>query len=82
MDVGIDPAEFSWRLCRYMAGLAVDLGWLDDGRLSPRRLLEEGYDYLCRDRNIIAGGSTACVAVAQQTGIVEVAKWVFLHCAE
>lgn len=42
--------------------------------LTARRLLQLGYDAVCADRSIPAGGSTAVVALLQPSGTLEVAN--------
>lgn len=46
--------------------------------LKPRQLMEAGYSAVALDNKIIAGGSTACVAVARSDGFLEVAKYASL----
>ena len=43
-------------------------------RLHAKDIMEMGYQKLIRDSGIRGGGSTACVAVAREEGVVEVAK--------
>lgn len=71
-DHGIDPADFSHGLCSYMAETA--LSWGPEERLSPRRLLEIGYEKTIQDPFIKAGGSTACVAVTEGDGRMRIAN--------
>ncbi len=40
----------------------------------PLDLLKLGYHHVLEQQSIIAGGTTACLAVAHQSGHVEVAK--------
>ncbi|KAI1640396.1 protein serine/threonine phosphatase 2C [Biscogniauxia mediterranea] len=74
-ESGVDPADFSHRLCEYMASAAdnnvVDTGGLP---LTARALMQRGYDDVCKDNSIHAGGSTASVAVANDDGTFEVAN--------
>lgn len=42
--------------------------------LGPRELLQRGFDAVVKDTAIAGGGSTACVAVGEDDGHVEVAK--------
>ena len=42
--------------------------------LTPSELLHAGYAETLRDRTIYAGGSTACVGVAREDGVLDVAK--------
>lgn len=43
-------------------------------RLHAKDIMEIGYQNLIRDSGIRGGGSTACVAVAREEGVMEVAK--------
>jgi protein phosphatase PTC7 len=71
---GVDPANFSHGLCGSMGDIAREVrGSLED-KLRPSELLHLGYDEVLDDPTIVAGGSTACVAVAQDNGSLEVAK--------
>ncbi|KAL8935457.1 MAG: hypothetical protein Q9216_005413 [Gyalolechia sp. 2 TL-2023] len=71
IDSGVDPADFSHGLCQYMTQNARDHG---DERLGPRELLGKGYKDVVADEGIPAGGSTACVAVVDSSGQLEVAN--------
>ncbi|PHH74678.1 hypothetical protein CDD80_2896 [Ophiocordyceps camponoti-rufipedis] len=72
-ESGVDPADFSHGLCRYMADAAgSDLS--KPRPVTARKLMEAGYDAVCRDKSLVAGGSTACVAVASSDGVVDVAN--------
>lgn len=73
IDSGVDPADFSHGLCQYLTQNAQDHG---EERLGARELLEKGYKDLVADKSIPAGGSTACVAIADTSGQLEVAKYV------
>ena len=42
--------------------------------LKPRDLMETGYEMICKDPSVPAGGSIACVAVARPDGFLDVAK--------
>jgi len=42
--------------------------------LHPKDLLQAGYDEVMKDENIAGGGSTACLAVTEPDGSVEVAN--------
>ncbi len=74
-DHGVDPALVSHGLCNSMAKAA---GRFPDGftsaTLEPRALLQNAYEEVLRDQSIPGGSTTACVAVADETGYVEVAK--------
>jgi protein phosphatase PTC7 len=75
MDSGLDPADFSHGLCEYMACAAR--AWPRGNTrssLHPKDLLQLGYDEVMRDQSIIGGGSTACIAVAEPDGSVQVAN--------
>jgi protein phosphatase PTC7 len=87
VDSGVNPADFSRRLCRNMAraaacGVADKAGQGTEGveqrrrMLHPVEVLEDGFQQVLVDRSVWAGGSTACVAVASPEGVVEVAKYV------
>lgn len=72
---GIDPADFSHGVCEYMACAAR--AWPLEGKtrsLHPKNLLQLGYDEVIKDESIVGGGSTACLAVAEPDGNVEVAN--------
>lgn len=75
VDSGVDPADFSHGLCKYMATAARENTSEASGpRLSARQLMQQGYDAVCRDRSLRAGGSTACVAIARPDGTLDVAN--------
>lgn len=78
VDSGVDPADFSHGLCDYVASAAYEHGELASKASNPipraRNLLQAGYQSVCEDRTIRAGGSTACVAVASPAGTVDVAN--------
>ncbi|KAL9002549.1 MAG: hypothetical protein Q9188_004528 [Gyalolechia gomerana] len=71
IDSGVDPADFSHGLCQYLTQNAGDHG---EGRLGAQELLEKGYQDVVADEDIAAGGCTACVAVADSSGQLEVAN--------
>lgn len=75
VDSGIDPADFSHRFCHYMAATAYE-DKSEHGRkfLTARQLMQKGYDAVCADKTLKAGGSTACVAVASPDGELDVAN--------
>jgi protein phosphatase PTC7 len=75
VDSGVDPADFSHGLCEYMSCAARiwPLG-AKTKSLHPKDLLQVGYDNVINDDSIIGGGSTACLAVADPEGNVEVAN--------
>lgn len=68
---GVDPADFSHGLCSYMAKAAVK--W-SNGRPNPRALMEIGYQNIIDDPAVHAGGSTACVGVADHDGRLQIAN--------
>ncbi len=68
---GIDPAHFSHGLCRYLVKNAKDS---QDG-LGAQQLLERAFQDVVSDKKITGGGSTACVAVGDSFGYLEVAKY-------
>lgn len=75
VESGIDPADFSHGLCEYMACAARS--WPLAGKpssLHPKSLLQVGFDEVIKDDTIVGGGSTACLAVAEPDGNVEVAN--------
>ncbi|KAF2186825.1 protein serine/threonine phosphatase 2C [Zopfia rhizophila CBS 207.26] len=75
VESGVDPADFSHGLCEYMACAARI--WPQGAKtnsLHPKDLLQVGYDEVIADKSIVGGGSTACLAVAEPDGNVEVAN--------
>ncbi|KAF2270672.1 5-azacytidine resistance protein-like protein azr1 [Lojkania enalia] len=75
VESGVDPADFSHGLCEYMACAARS--WTHHGKmgsLHPRDLLQVAYDEVTTDQSIVGGGSTACLAVAEPDGNLEVAN--------
>ncbi|KAH7034890.1 phosphatase 2C-like domain-containing protein [Microdochium trichocladiopsis] len=74
-DSGVDPADFSHNFCDYMASAAYEYRpTAGTAPLTPRALMQKGYDDVCNDKSIPAGGSTACVAIASEDGRMEVAN--------
>jgi protein phosphatase PTC7 len=73
-ESGVDPADFSHGFCDYMALAAYEHKPGVSPPLSARGLMQKGYDDVCNDKSIHAGGSTACVAVASEDGKLEVAN--------
>lgn len=71
-DSGIDSADFSHALCRYMAKHAQDN--TEEQKLGARDLLHLGFEDVVADKTIPGGGSTACIAVGHSDGHLEVAK--------
>ncbi|KLU84115.1 hypothetical protein MAPG_03160 [Magnaporthiopsis poae ATCC 64411] len=81
MDSGVDPADFSHGLCGNMASFAYSYRASPQSQkpqaaqaLSPRHLMQLGYDALCADGSIPAGGSTAVVGMLSPDGTLEVAN--------
>ena len=70
-DQGVDPADFSHGLCSHMAQTAVL--W-PQGALNPLTLMEIGYQHTIEDPEILAGGSTACIGVADDQGRMQIAN--------
>jgi protein phosphatase PTC7 len=73
-ESGVDPADFSHGFCDYMALAAYEHKPGASPPLTARGLMQRGYDDVCNDKSIHAGGSTACVAVASEDGKLEVAN--------
>ncbi|KAI0466468.1 protein serine/threonine phosphatase 2C [Xylaria cf. heliscus] len=74
-ESGVDPADFAHSFCDYMASAAY--GYKSGNGeipLAPRALMQRGYDDVCSDRSVHAGGSTASVAVASEDGKLEIAN--------
>ena len=70
-ESGVDSADVSHALCTYMAAKA------HDGKSPPltaRQLMTQGYEAVCHDPKIVAGGTTATVALLKKGGILEVAN--------
>ncbi|KAK3383731.1 phosphatase 2C-like domain-containing protein [Lasiosphaeria ovina] len=78
MDSGVDPADFSHAFCDYMATAAYECRPAGEGSakpaLSARQLMKKGYDAVCHDPAIKAGGSTAIVGLLNDKGTLEVAN--------
>ncbi|KAJ9157439.1 Protein serine/threonine phosphatase 2C [Pleurostoma richardsiae] len=88
MDSGVDPADFSHGFCDYMAAAAYEhrpaaaassnesTGEVvkDVQALTARQLMQIGYDAVCADSSIQAGGSTAIVGLFEPDGVLEVAN--------
>ncbi|KAF2030050.1 protein serine/threonine phosphatase 2C [Setomelanomma holmii] len=75
VESGLDPADFSHGLCEYMTCAARS--WPQGSNttsLHPKDLLQLAYDEVTEDDSIEGGGSTACLAVAESDGSVEVAN--------
>jgi protein phosphatase PTC7 len=75
VESGVDPADFSHGLCEYMTCAARSWPYgSNTTSLHPKDLLQVAYDEVMGDNNIEGGGSTACLAVAEPDGNVEVAN--------
>ncbi|KAH8172034.1 stage II sporulation protein E (SpoIIE) domain-containing protein [Sarocladium implicatum] len=76
VDSGVDPADFSHGFCDYMASAAYEHKpeSSDAKPLTARNLMQKGYDAICSDGSLRAGGSTACVAIASPDGTLDVAN--------
>ena len=75
VDSGVDPADFSHGICDYMAHAAYSHRaeqWKTP--FNARSLMQKGYEDICRDGSVRAGGSTACVAIVKGEGQLEVAN--------
>ncbi|KAI1436756.1 protein serine/threonine phosphatase 2C [Xylaria sp. CBS 124048] len=74
-DSGVDPADFAHSFCDYMAsaahGYKPESG---ESQLTPTAVMQRGYDDVCKDRTLYAGGSTASVAIANENGKLDVAN--------
>ncbi|PHH63340.1 hypothetical protein CDD81_6037 [Ophiocordyceps australis] len=78
-ESGVDPADFSHGFCDAMATAAYEYdssSTVGTGQraLTARRLMQSGYDAICADKSLSAGGSTACVAIAGPDGNLDVAN--------
>ncbi|KAI0008906.1 protein serine/threonine phosphatase 2C [Xylariaceae sp. FL0662B] len=75
-ESGVDPADFSHSFCDYMASAAYEHNPDAAGYppFTARSLMQKGYDDVCHDRTIHAGGSTACIGLASEEGVLEVAN--------
>lgn len=75
IDSGVDPADFSHGICDYMAHAAYTHSALTaDTALNARNLMQRGFEDICSDPNVKAGGSTACVGIVKGDGNLEVAN--------
>ena len=73
-DQGIDSANFSHGLCLGMAKAAEELHSTAKNDVRPEAILSNAYEEIVREGNIQGGGSTACVATADEEGNLTVAK--------
>ncbi|KAK7737428.1 Protein phosphatase 2C 7 [Cytospora paraplurivora] len=77
MDSGVDPADFSHGFCDYMAAAAYSNHPDGDGKsaaLTAKSLMQTGYEAICEDPSVPAGGSTAIVGLLDPSGTLEVAN--------
>lgn len=76
MDSGVDPADFSHGFCDYMAAAAYSHSRSDGGQkpLTAKKLMQTGYEAICADPGVPAGGSTAVVSLLNPNGTLEVAN--------
>ncbi|GAO18502.1 hypothetical protein UVI_02054450 [Ustilaginoidea virens] len=74
VDSGVDPADFAHGICDHMAAWAYAHDPARHPPLTARRLMQSGYEAVCGDRSLRAGGSTACVGVAAPDGSLDVAN--------
>lgn len=74
VDSGVDPADFSHGFCDYMAAAAWEHDSSKPPQMTARSLMQIGYDAACNDEKLVAGGSTACVAIASPDGMLDVAN--------
>ncbi|KAL9606423.1 MAG: hypothetical protein Q9179_000389 [Wetmoreana sp. 5 TL-2023] len=71
-DSGIDSADFSHALCRYMTKNAKED--TEGQELAARDLLSQAFADVVADKAIAGGGSTACIAVGHADGFLQVAN--------
>ncbi|EGS18077.1 phosphoprotein phosphatase-like protein [Thermochaetoides thermophila DSM 1495] len=77
MESGVDPADFSHAFCNYMAAAAnaaAEISAYTGKPLTARQLMQLGYDAVCHDPSIRAGGSTAIVGLLTANGRAEIAN--------
>jgi len=75
IDSGVDPADFAHGICDYMAHAAYTYRPGDNvPPYSARSLMQRGYEDICKDDSVRAGGSTACIAIAKGDGTLDVAN--------
>ena len=74
-ESGIDSAHFSHGLCGYLAKTAENTEDGLEAKLRVGPLLQKAYDAVLSDLSIPGGGSTACIAIGQTDGNLEVAKY-------
>lgn len=73
---GVDPADFSHGICDYMAHAAYTFDSRDSQTVpfTAKSLLQRGYEDICNDPKVRAGGSTACLAIARENGMIDIAN--------
>lgn len=71
-DSGVDPADFAHGFCDYMAYAAYTTA--EGAAIGARELMQKGYEDICGDPTVEAGGSTACVGIVRGDGGLEVAN--------
>lgn len=84
MDSGVDPADFSHGFCDYMAEAAYQHSQANNNNnndaaaaptaLTAKSLMQTGYEAICADPSVPAGGSTAIVSLFDPAGTFEVAN--------
>lgn len=74
MDSGVDPADFSHGFCDYMAAAASQHPPDGSAPLTAKSLMLTGYEAICADPAVPAGGSTAIVGLLDPSGTLEVAN--------
>lgn len=74
MDSGVDPADFSHGFCDYMAAAAYESTPSIQPPFSARGLMQAGYEAICADPSVPAGGSTAIVGLLDPSGSAEIAN--------
>ncbi|KAK4058633.1 Protein phosphatase 2C 7 [Microbotryomycetes sp. JL221] len=67
-ESGVDPSHFSQALMFY-AHNSVNQGTTD-----PKKILEEAYDQVLKEKRVVAGSSTACVLAISDAGQLRAAN--------
>ena len=76
VESGIDPADFAHSLCNYMRKAATGFpAGFKTQPMVPQELLHIGFENVMKDDTVVGGGSTACIATADDEGRLEVAKY-------
>jgi protein phosphatase PTC7 len=74
-DQGINPADFSHALCEQMESFAQSqTSDQNGGPLKPSALMDHAFRRVINDPAVYGGGSTACVAIADPSGRLDVAN--------